>query len=141
MFNKNNGFHHNHASILLFSITYKPLTINSSHKPIDYPWQNGWFFAWKVPILYNSLIISTYKIGKRKRVTIWLLLKFPELPWFAVVSNSSFINAKINKMRCPTKEKLIFFLSGRLFCCHFDGLIVLLKFFSSSAETSYALSS
>ena len=34
----------------------------------------------KVPILYNSLIISTYKIEKRKRVTIWLLLKFPELP-------------------------------------------------------------
>ena len=34
----------------------------------------------KVPILYNSLIISTYEIGKRKRVTIWLLLKFPGLP-------------------------------------------------------------
>ena len=34
----------------------------------------------KVPILYNSLIISTYEIEKRKRVTIWLLLKFPGLP-------------------------------------------------------------
>ena len=34
----------------------------------------------KEPILYNSLIISTYKIEKRKRVTIWLLLKFPGLP-------------------------------------------------------------
>jgi len=43
----------------------------------------------KESILYNSLIISTYKIGKRKRVTIWLLLKFPGLPWFAVVSNNS----------------------------------------------------
>ena len=34
----------------------------------------------KEPILYNSLIISTYEIEKRKRVTIWLLLKFPGLP-------------------------------------------------------------
>ena len=66
------------------------------------------FHTIKEPILYNSLIISTYEIEKRKRVTIWLLLKFPGLPWFAVVSNNSFINAKINKMRCPTKEKLIF---------------------------------
>ena len=66
------------------------------------------FFIRKEPILYNSLIINTYKIEKRKRVTIWLLLKFPGLPLFAVVSNNSFINAKINKMRCPTKEKLIF---------------------------------
>ena len=31
------------------------------------------------------------------------------------------IDAKINKMCCPTKEKLIFFLSDRLFCCHFNG--------------------
>ena len=38
------------------------------------------FLYSKVPILYNSLIISTYEIGKRKRVTIWLLLKFPGLP-------------------------------------------------------------
>ena len=38
------------------------------------------FMIRKVPILYNSLIISTYEIEKRKRVTIWLLLKFPELP-------------------------------------------------------------
>ena len=41
---------------------------------------NGRFSLAKVPILYNSLIISTYKIRKRKRVTIWLLLKFPGLP-------------------------------------------------------------
>ena len=34
----------------------------------------------KDSVLYNSLIISTYKIEERKRVTIWLLLKFPELP-------------------------------------------------------------
>ena len=38
------------------------------------------FHRAKVPILYNSLIISTYEIEKRKRVTIWLLLKFPGLP-------------------------------------------------------------
>ena len=38
------------------------------------------FYYQKVPILYNSLIISTYEIEKRKRVTIWLLLKFPGLP-------------------------------------------------------------
>ncbi|EGV30551.1 hypothetical protein HMPREF9431_01560 [Segatella oulorum F0390] len=38
------------------------------------------FSIGKESILYNSLIISTYKIEKRKRVTIWLLLKFPGLP-------------------------------------------------------------
>ena len=38
------------------------------------------FAKGKESTLYNSLIISTYKIGKRKRVTIWLLLKFPGLP-------------------------------------------------------------
>ncbi|KXB83355.1 hypothetical protein HMPREF3034_01250 [Prevotella sp. DNF00663] len=37
------------------------------------------------------------------------------------------------------QRKTYFFLSGRLFCCHFDGLIVLLKSFSSSAEISYPL--
>ena len=42
--------------------------------------QNHIFMIEKVPILYNSLIISTYEIEKRKRVTIWLLLKFPGLP-------------------------------------------------------------
>ena len=77
------------------------------------------FSIGKVPILYNSLIISTYEIGKRKRVTIWLLLKFPELPWFAVVSNNSFINAKINKMCCPTKENICFFLVGQTFLLSF----------------------
>lgn len=51
------------------------------------------------------------------------------------------IDAKINKMRCPTKENICFFLSDRFFCCHFDGLIVLLNSSLSSAETSYALSS
>ena len=51
------------------------------------------------------------------------------------------IDAKINKMCCPTKKNTCFFLSGRLFYYHFDNLIVLLKSFSSSAETSYALSS
>ena len=43
-------------------------------------------------------------------------------------------------MCCLTKENICFFLSDRLFCCHFNGLIILLKSFSSSAGTSYALS-
>lgn len=48
------------------------------------------------------------------------------------------IGAKINKMCCTAKKILVF--SCRIdFCCHFEGLIVLLKSFSSSAETSYAL--
>jgi len=34
-------------------------------------------------------LMSRYKIENKRRVTIWLLLKFPELPWFAVVSNNS----------------------------------------------------
>ena len=38
------------------------------------------FYYQKDSVLYNSLIISTYKIEERKRVTIWLLLKFPGLP-------------------------------------------------------------
>ena len=42
--------------------------------------RNASLYTLKVPILYNSLIISTYEIEKRKRVTIWLLLKFPGLP-------------------------------------------------------------
>ena len=95
----------------------------------------------KAKLLYNSLIISTYEIGKRKRVTIWLLLKFPELPWFAVISNNSCYWCKDKQNVLYDQRKTYFFLSGRLFCCHFDGLIVLLKSFSSSAETSYALSS
>ena len=49
------------------------------------------------------------------------------------------IDAKINKMCCPTKENACFFLLSKLFFCYFDGLIVLLKSSSSSAETSYAL--
>ena len=49
------------------------------------------------------------------------------------------IGAKITKMCCTAKEKLIFFLLDRLFCCHFDGLIILLKFSSYSAEISYPL--
>lgn len=49
------------------------------------------------------------------------------------------IDAKINKMCCTTKENICFFLSSRLFFCYFDGLIVLLKSFSSSVGTSYAL--
>ena len=99
------------------------------------------FLALKVPILYNYLIISTYEIGKRKKVTIWLLLKFPELPWFAVVSNNSCYWYKDKQNVLYDQRKTYFFLSGRLFYCHFDGLIVLLKSFSSSAGTSYALSS
>ena len=99
------------------------------------------FWMAKVPILYNSLIISTYEIGKRKRVTIWLLLKFPGLPWFAVVSNNSCYWCKDKQNVLYDQRKTYFFLSGRLFYCHFDGLIVLLKSFSSSAGTSYALSS
>ena len=51
------------------------------------------------------------------------------------------IDAKINKMCCTAKENTCFFLLDRFFCCHFNGLIILLKSFSSSAETSYALSS
>ena len=85
------------------------------------------FCLLKVPILYNSLIISTYEIGKRKRVTIWLLLKFPGLPWFAVVSNNSCYWCKDKQNVLYDQRKTYFFLSGRLFCCHFDGLIVLLK--------------
>ena len=42
-------------------------------------------------------------------------------------------------MCCVAKENICFFLSSRLFFCYFDGLIVLLKSFSSSAGTSYAL--
>ena len=34
----------------------------------------------KAKFLCNSLIMSRYKIENKKRVTIWLLLKFPELP-------------------------------------------------------------
>ena len=49
------------------------------------------------------------------------------------------IDAKINKMCCTAKENICFFLSSRLFFCYFDGLIVLLKSFSSSVGTSYAL--
>ncbi len=45
-----------------------------------FAFQKRLFYYQKVPILYNSLIISTYEIEKRKRVTIWLLLKFPGLP-------------------------------------------------------------
>ena len=41
-------------------------------------------------------------------------------------------------MCCPTKENTCFFLSDRLFGCYIDGLIVLLKFSSSSAGISYA---
>ena len=37
------------------------------------------------------------------------------------------------------QRKTYFFLLDRLFCCHFNGLIILLKSFSSSAEISYAL--
>ena len=49
------------------------------------------------------------------------------------------IDAKINKMCCVAKENICFLLSSRLFFCYFDGLIVLLKFSSSSAEISYPL--
>ena len=34
----------------------------------------------KAKFLCNSLIMSRYKIENKKRVTNWLLLKFPELP-------------------------------------------------------------
>ena len=34
----------------------------------------------KAKLLCNSLIMSRYKIKNKKRVTIWLLLKFPRLP-------------------------------------------------------------
>ena len=34
----------------------------------------------KAKLLCNSLIMSRYKIENKKRVTIWLLLKFPGLP-------------------------------------------------------------
>ena len=49
------------------------------------------------------------------------------------------IGAKINKMCCTAKENTCFFLSDRLFYYHFDNLIILLKFSSSSAEISYPL--
>lgn len=51
------------------------------------------------------------------------------------------IGAKITKNVLYSQRKTYFFLSGRLFYCHFDSLIVLLKSFSSSAEINYALSS
>ena len=38
------------------------------------------FCTLKAKLLCNSLIMSRYKIENKKRVTIWLLLKFPELP-------------------------------------------------------------
>ena len=38
------------------------------------------FCILKAKLLCNSLIMSRYKIENKKRVTIWLLLKFPELP-------------------------------------------------------------
>ena len=37
-------------------------------------------FSAKAKFLCNSLIMSRYKIENKKRVTNWLLLKFPELP-------------------------------------------------------------
>ena len=53
---------------------------SNGHEVLRAVFKNNKFQAIKEPILYNSLIISTYKIEKRKRVTIWLLLKFPGLP-------------------------------------------------------------
>ena len=38
------------------------------------------FCVAKAKLLCNSLIMSRYKIENKKRVTIWLLLKFPGLP-------------------------------------------------------------
>ena len=38
------------------------------------------FYKLKAKLLCNSLIMSRYKIENKKRVTIWLLFKFPELP-------------------------------------------------------------
>ena len=38
------------------------------------------FYIVKAKLLCNSLIMSRYKIENKKRVTIWLLLKFPERP-------------------------------------------------------------
>ena len=49
------------------------------------------------------------------------------------------IDAKINKMCCTAKEKLIFSYRADFSTVISMVLIVLLKSFSSSAETSYAL--
>ena len=38
------------------------------------------FGSLKTKLLCNSLIMSRYKIENKKRVTNWLLLKFPGLP-------------------------------------------------------------
>jgi len=97
------------------------------------------FLRQKAKLLCNSLIMSRYKIENKKRVTNWLLLKFPELPWFAVVSNNSCYWCKDKQNVLYDQRKTYFFLLDRLFCCHFNGLIVLLKFSSSSAEISYPL--
>ena len=74
------------------------LTINISNiekdfrlfcQKIVFIFQKHRFYDLKAKLLCNSLIMSRYKIENKKRVTNWLLLKFPELPWFAVVSNNS----------------------------------------------------
>ena len=56
------------------------MCVTLSYNSIRFMQQFQSFYMVKEPILYNSLIISTYEIEKRKRVTIWLLLKFPGLP-------------------------------------------------------------
>ena len=99
------------------------------------------FFDVKEPILYNSLIISTYEIEKGEGLRFGYYSNSPDFLDLLSFQTTLVIGAKINKMCCPTKENICFFLLSRLFCCHFDGLIVLLKSFSSSAGTSYALSS
>ena len=56
------------------------LTMNHHHGITNLLGKRKQFVDGKAKLLYNSLIISTYKIEKRERVTIWLLLKFPRLP-------------------------------------------------------------
>ena len=47
---------------------------------IGFASQNLCFYNSKAKFLCNSLIMSRYKIENKKRVTNWLLLKFPGLP-------------------------------------------------------------
>lgn len=59
--------------------------------------------------------MSRYKIENKKRVTNWLLLKFPGLPWFAVVSNNSCYWCKDKQNVLSDQRKYLFFLVRQTF--------------------------
>ena len=81
------------------------------------------------------------KLKKGKGLRFGYYSKSPDFLDLLSFQTTLVIDAKINKMYCSTKENACFFLLSKLFFCYFDGLIVLLKSSSSSAGTSYALSS